>query len=660
LKVGFEFKRRFYSFKEYLENRREDVGILQALLGSTLTSFLFSVLLLAIILTLPFSKIADTAIDSYDNFLIAVASITGIFLSLYFTGLNTVIGGLYAKSPKPVRELLIQERVNHFSVRFLVFLTLLCLELLAAGILTGNRPVLSVYVVVLLGCFAVLFFAELGKRAFYFFDPSLFAKQLRFEITKWAKASTPSGSEFDDPAFQDHYRRKSEQALNGFQGLIHLSKTEAHLKETLNEIVTEIQVAYVRYLQIKRSIPTKSRWFLYSPVFQDWFTASEFLVRMASATQTDIRPEDKPQHEWLEEKLENLETEALSYALDQKDWNTLKIILGSLFTQFTALGNAGEINHAFRFLDRIQTVLQLLLSEPVPTPVDWDDEVLRYKLASIQVSNSLVVTLTAGLFNSLEKIDLQRLDEACSKLDWAKLSAPYDLLLPFRLLERLEYLHQGLQFERNSEGKIISPSWYVKELIYQEFGFYLQEVVQQIFTEGLAFFEARVDEYEKANRWVESSIIASDSLEMEAKARHLIYIAKELAEKLDNDRYIKGLKWAEWNWDALEKRLNEFHEKMIVSQVSHLGVLFTWKKSLAIPDYFGKAVVFAGEECLKSLDANNPVLFSKLFEKYFSGILLTFEKMRTNSASQNPNIFLLLLAEPIMDLFYISGLALVY
>jgi hypothetical protein len=60
------------------------------------------------------------------------------------------------------------------------------------------------------------------------------------------------------------------------------------------------------------------------------------------------------------------------------------------------------------------------------------------------------------------------------------------------------------------------------------------------------------------------------------------------------------------------------------------------------------------------LDANNPVLFSKLFEKYFSGILLTFEKMRTNSASQNPNIFLLLLAEPIMDLFYISGLALVY
>ncbi len=660
LKVRFEFNRKLYNFREFISDRQADAGILQALVRSSVLSFLSSVILLVVLLLLPIDKVKDIYIDNYDNLLIAVASITGIFLSLYFTGLNTVIGGMYAKSPKPVRELLIQERVNHFSVCFLVFLTLLCLELLAAGILFDNRPTLSVFVVAFLGCFAVLFFAELGKRAFYFFDPSLFASQLRFEVIKWATSSTPKGYEFKTPAFQDFYRKKSEQALDGFHGLVHLSKTETHLKETLDKIVTEIQKAYIRYLWIKSSIPTKSRWFPYSHKFQDWFTASEFLVRMASTTQTDLHPEEKPNHEWLEERIENLEIEALSYALDQKNWDATQVIFASIFNQFTTLGGTGEINRAFSFLEHIQSVLEKLLSEPIPIPVNWDDEFLKYKLGAIQVSNSLLVTLTAGLFNSLEKINLNELKKDISKQNWSKRSAPYDLGLPFRLLERTEYLREGLVFEKISEGKIVSPSWYITELIFQELAFYLEEVSRAIFIKGLTFFENRVKLYEKEKISVETNIVASDALEMEAKVRHLLYVARRLAENLDKERSIKGLRWAEWNWNKYEEQLNIFHDKMIITQVSHMGAVFAWKKPTNLPDYFGKTVVFAGEECIKSLDSNNPDIFSKLFEKYFGGILLTFEKMRTDNINLKPDQFMLLLAEPLMDLFHVSGYSLLY
>jgi hypothetical protein len=115
LKAKFEYSKRLYSAREFVYDRQGDVNILTVLIQSTFFSFLFSLIFLTVLLLLPFPEIQDKYIDNYDNFLIAVASITGIFLSLYFTGLNTVIGGLYAKSPKPVRELLIQERVNHCS-----------------------------------------------------------------------------------------------------------------------------------------------------------------------------------------------------------------------------------------------------------------------------------------------------------------------------------------------------------------------------------------------------------------------------------------------------------------------------------------------------------------------------------------------------------------
>ena len=196
LKMKFEYNIMIYRAHEFTHDRLRDATILQVLVRSTFFSFLFSLIFLVVLILLPFHTIEEKYIDTYDNFLIAVASITGIFLSFYFTSLNTVIGGLYAKSPKPVRELLIQKRVNHFSVRFLVFLALLCLEFLALGILFDYRPNASVYTIALFGCFAILFFAELGKRAFYFFDPSLFGNQLQSEIMKWAASSTPKGMNF--------------------------------------------------------------------------------------------------------------------------------------------------------------------------------------------------------------------------------------------------------------------------------------------------------------------------------------------------------------------------------------------------------------------------------------------------------------------------------
>ena len=207
---------------------------------------------------------------------------------------------------------------------------------------------------------------------------------------------------------------------------------------------------------------------------------------------------------------------------------------------------------------------------------------------------------------------------------------------------------------------MVSPFWYITELVFQELGFFLDEVSKVISAKGLEFFENRVKVFENEKRWVEAGIVASDALEMEAKTRHLVYIAKGLAQNLDKERSIKDLRWVEWNWDKINEQLDTFHETMIIAQVSHLGALFTWKRPLDVPDYFGKTVVFAGEECIRCLDSNNPDLFSKLFEKYFGGIFLTFEKMRSENADLRPEHFMLLLAEPIMDVFYVSGLSLLY
>ncbi len=660
LKTKFEFSKRLYRIRESIRYAQRDTVIFRLLVQSSLAPLVFSVLCLIVLIFLPFPDIKYDYVDNYDNFLIAAASITGIFLSLYFTGLNTVISGLYSKSPKSVFLLVIQEQISHFSVRFLVFFTLICLELLFVGIVFDNRLVSSISVVAILGCFSILFFVRLGWSVFNFLDTSPLVDQAKSEIIKWASYSSKLGFEFQSPSFQEHYRKQAESALMGFQGIIDLSKSEKHLISTLGETFSQIQNIYVRYLWIKRSIPTKSRWFLYSPKFQDWYTASEHMVRIANMTQTDLQPQIEPNQGWLEEKLENLEIDVFLYTIEQNQWETAQVILARIFDQFTVAGSVGEIERAFIFLNKYKEVVDKLLSDPISAPSKWNGDDIRTKLSALQVLVTLLTTLAAGLFNFLEKFDPNDLKRNISSQNWSKSNAPYSFDLPFRLLKRMEDIHNGLNFEISVEERVISPSWYITELVFQEFSFYLKEVSNKILLDGVDFVEKIIKSYEDEKRFVEVSIVASSALELEAKSRHLLSVVKGIDEELSKERSIENLPWAEWNWEEYKAKLTSFRERIVVAQVSRLGSLFTWKKPSDFPDYFGKGVVLAGEECLKGLRKNNAEYFATLFPKYFGGILLTVEKIRVNNQNLRPEQFLLLLAEPIMDLLDVSGYALIY
>ena len=207
---------------------------------------------------------------------------------------------------------------------------------------------------------------------------------------------------------------------------------------------------------------------------------------------------------------------------------------------------------------------------------------------------------------------------------------------------------------------MVSPFWYITELVFQELGFFLDEYSKVISAKGLEFFENRVKVFENEKRWVEGGHCCLGRSRNGSQNQTSCLYSQRIGPELDKERSIKDLRWVEWNWDKINEQLDTFHETMIIAQVSHLGALFTWKRPLDVPDYFGKTVVFAGEECIRCLDSNNPDLFSKLFEKYFGGIFLTFEKMRSENADLRPEHFMLLLAEPIMDVFYVSGLSLLY
>lgn len=312
----FRFGELMFRLKTANANIGISVSIFWQLFKSILGSIALAIVVLLAILAV--SQLSTTISDenrgSYDSLLFGIATIAGVFLGFYFTSLNTVAGSLYAKMPERIRALLFEERVNNLSTNFVVFLTVLSTSLLGVGVVFNYRPIIAVYIILGLGFFAILVFVQLSKRVFFFFDPTSLSNQLLYELYKWHNHATSTGHLWTDPSFQDHYRQRAYNALEGIKALVAIAHQEDHLKrEPLARLLSRIITFLSGYIQARRRIPTNSRWYPLVPQHKVWYLADDSAVGIATSTSTHLQPELKPDHRWIEKALLDLEIESLSH-----------------------------------------------------------------------------------------------------------------------------------------------------------------------------------------------------------------------------------------------------------------------------------------------------------------------------------------------------------
>src|SRR6266487_3917579 len=292
-----------FKTKSSITNISHSMNILWQLFRSVILSIILAALIAGIVLALGqygtsllrllhsppwllplFEGIGDKNQSAYDGFLIGVITVVGIFLTLYLNGVNTVVGALY--------------------VKFLIFLTILSIVLLTAGVMGGFRPRIAILLIAVLGSVAVLFFAQLTWRVFLLFDPTVFASVLFGEIAKWSLQATTKGYQWGEPDFQNYYRRQANEAVEGLKSLVEVANEEQNLqREALATLLLRISLFLPRYLERKRHIPSDSRWYKLVPQQKAWYLSEESVVTIAAETQTSLRPDTKPDQRWVEKEL---------------------------------------------------------------------------------------------------------------------------------------------------------------------------------------------------------------------------------------------------------------------------------------------------------------------------------------------------------------------
>jgi hypothetical protein len=566
--------------------------------------------------------------EDYLTLLSAIGGIAGVFIGLYYAALATVGATIYSQVPNNIRDLLVGDRQGIAYMKFLSFLTFLCLVLIGIRLLGHDRSLLAIVLTTLMAGFGVLSFVQLGRRAFYLFDPTTLSNQIYQELIDAISMVSAGGHRWHDPSFQHHAHIRTASALSNIETLADLIVSQPHLNEQSFVAFSKDILRLLRYYeQEKRKIPSDSRWYARKYTHRDWYRTEDSQISIAYHTGTAITPDLGTDFEWFESRLYPILLKCIQTNTKSKHYSSVQELMQYVSAYVEKLGREGRLKQAFEFLDQLGTPIVDTLCEQ-SSKADRTPAMFLPILALAEQIATLPIAAILGLVKGDSSLERERIISFASRRWWVKPASRYEHDLPAYILPRLEWLAERIHFEHAALTEVVSPPWYQAELILQISAECHSANLDAIQSADSTLFE----------KWLGVSLKYKDVLLSAAiTCREWEYLTKldaNLASLLDSwdstsrERHLKGLSWPEVDKDAIRNRVHADMEEVVRRMALQSSVLSILERPSEYPDYAGQFLHTVGERILDALLENSQEFVAATFSAYLDGMVQRFQNLR--------------------------------
>ncbi len=592
--------------------------------------------------------------DAYVQMLTVIAGVTGVFLGLYFTAVSTVISNAHSSVSGDVRGLILRDRLGNNYVKLVAFLTALSVVLLAFSA-TGTTPFhLAIPLLAVISCIAVFAFVNLGQRAFFLSDPTLFFNTLSSELLKWVKRATTGGYQWQNPSFQQHYRKQALKSATTLATLAKISGEKPELQgESLPRLLRSLLALLTVYYEDKHRIPLDSGWYGKKFQHKQWYLTESTELEMATQTDSGLKPNEIPDTTWLEDVILEVVFKAFKGDVEAGDYQALYNKIANLPDFFSRASSSWQAGDAKKWHAKLSkdVLAKLIASKEV------DETQEAYSIAVADIVASLPLSLELGFIKSVRELDLVKLRNQLSRTKWSSPDAPYRIALPPNTIKSLEEVRDGSVFEKQTHARNRTQNWYVTELAFKNIEWALYQQWQSLMGLLEAWYSEAGKTLADAKKYKHSATVYARAIEQAWKLDSHIEHLKEASEALRKDIKL-DFKRPSWEWDKEHERVAKFRSMAIEGQAKLIPHLWNTKEpNPDMPDFFGGAVHRTGEACYEALMEGDADKFKSLFRPYFLGILGIFESVRPQVKDWEVSSAMAWMSEPILDLFDISGYA---
>ena len=623
---------RIYGFQHAIRERKTESGIFAELFKAVFWQLTWSVVIVAVFywlddkthpLFVRWGLEIPMGDDGYTALLSTIAGIGGLFVGLYYTALSTVSGAIYARVPNNIRNLLSRDQTGNLYINFLSILTFSCVMLVASYVIGLGHVQSAIPVVAILAGVGILSFIHLGRRAFNFFDPTSLSETILAQLREAVKMAAHR-----DKNFQRHAHRLAADGIATLKTLTDICAKEPHLRGDPYAQCGRKIIAFLLFYQSYRCrIPTASLWYKQKYVHQEWQHMDSSIANVSHHAGMSLPPKKSGDYAWLDSELLPIIRQCVRINLEDKNWEIARNVLSFFGLYPSTLASLRQMKAAATALrvDGAIVLDEILSSSETVAVVEQKEEASVVEQVVIESANAFI-----SYCNALREIRKEMLVESMRKIAWHRRDAVYSPTFPPHLLPCLEELKTHIDFERQVEGKNITPLWYQAEVVAREEADQFFANAKVVFDDFPALLKEWQDKAGKSKRlWMQAMIIQAE-WRYHKLLQSRLHELKEAHESITGNQRVKEMNWRIVDFSAHEKNHSE-RGKEIIHRMSTLApFLLLTARPEWVPDYPGQFMRCIGDAAMDALVDNDPEAFRRVFPSYFIACCQQFDRMREN------------------------------
>lgn len=598
--------------------------------------------------------------EAIDALLTTIASISGVFLGLYFAAISAIAGNLLVRATQDVRRFFTLGPRTEQYVRTVALTGIISVLYLVAKSFGHDIHPFGLMFLAIVASYIIIRFWHISSDVFNALEPRDSFPWITKNIADSVKGATPPGFQWKRPYIQNHNRAVAAYNVELLNNLIDFGIKELKLSD--RQLIIALQYLgglLFFYSEEKSKIPTTSFWYKTKNQYESWTLADSAQIAMALNTGTTLYPKTIKDFTWFEEDVLDIGLKVLNLFIKEKK-------IGSAFQGLEVFVDVAE-NYGADFNEQGIKMLFQKLEQTTDSvySIKVDDirqQATKEQLAFIDTQGRLAIAALLGLAKYIDKTSCDDLSKTMSNIKWTSEKGDiYITGLPSAILPRLESISNDLQNEKIIEGKILSPEWYIKTLCFQQYLYSIQKYFNFLKSLHQDFFQTKLNSLLEKKQFPLAAQLVQRWLEFSNKYKRLVGLLKKHVETCEQFHQLKDLPRASFDFNTEEKIAIDRDKEITDRMIRLLPKLKTIVIDEELPDYFGQALTMGLVACYRACEENEHERFKKIMPIVFDASLTAFdlirEKVKNWSQEDSKIIYS---SEPLINLLEISGYSKLY
>ncbi|MBY5761529.1 hypothetical protein HFO06_00155 [Rhizobium leguminosarum] len=665
-KLRFRLDATLYKGKMGLSGTRSNIRILRSILSLATGTLVLVAVTLGLLGLLEY-ELTDR-LDLYDPIPVSdkdyyleqirvYAQILSAIFSIYFATIGIVVSSGYQRLRKDIIALLTTEQVGNFYSRVLVFSASFCVAASALP-LFGYGPGYLVYTTstfMVLATLLTLF--PLGQRLFNFFDLSpLIQGEIIPALSRHIQAVTVNGLSV---SLANHHHLQAQRLLEQMNHIDdHLKGEASTLTANLPAMTNSYTRLLVHYLNKKHEINRDSYWFPRRRKHRRWLHAGDTITEMALRTSSQLIPEEKPDHDWLESEIFIRLQSHVELAIARKEYGLALRLLATLESRIAVYARNLSFDIGMKEISGMRSAMEGALAAQAEVTDDLEQKTL---IALFDTWAALGGNLCLETFRRMLTFE-KELSTFFKKDEWTD-EALHSL--PVFLKEQTSFLSRRLKFELDVEGHRLSQPKYLRQLMVQRL---LRNYVR-IIPIAMDFHQNQVTDFAErlisAKRPEAATQILLASLHAYWKIPSWLFQISDLLERYRGYEHYKEEPYLfpTIDLEQLSASFSSARDRAIglLADPTVVAYLSSFQDDEDLPDQLGHIYFVLAEECIDALRQNRSDLLANVVPVFFLLAYLHSDvRLPKEDPAISPEFRLHLVSTIICDMTSVAGFAILY